>query len=63
MRFIKCVVNPEILLRRRFEGTSAWERIVLNRVKWIRRRVTNDFVDDTLVGVEVKSEAGIAALA
>jgi hypothetical protein len=27
-----------------------------------RERVTDDFIDNTLVGVKIKSEAGVAAL-
>lgn len=52
-------MNPEILLRNRFEGTTACQLIRLALIA--RDGYTHDFIDDPLVGVEVEGEAGVAA--
>jgi hypothetical protein len=59
MRFMRWVVKPDILLRRRLEGTTAWD--VVRKVGCQKEDMaTYDFIYDAFVGVEVEGETGIA---
>jgi len=60
MRFIKWVVNPEILLRKRFEGTTAWGMHLINMLERDFCNSTDNFINDPLVRVEVEGKARIA---
>jgi hypothetical protein len=50
------VVKPEILLRRRFDGTVACYFLKYEKSSKIEVnvKIAHDFIDDSLVGVEVE---------
>ena len=53
------MVNPEILFRSRLEETMAYKS-PRQYASLMRYGCTDDFINDTLVCVEVEGEAGIA---
>ena len=64
MRFMRWVVNPDILLRRRLDGTTACFWMVGEWVNGMEegKQKTHDFIDNSLVGVEIKRKAGVAVV-
>jgi len=58
---MRWVVNPAILLRRRFEGTTAWRMDFYLQAGGKQKTLwAYNFIDDAFVRVEIEGQTGIA---